>query len=204
MTCRTAKHRLFSFLPAGYLPDAKVIAITLDAADRLAVLSSRGHGLWAERTGARLGMGDDLNYNHSECFGTFPFPDPNGAARDRLRALGEELDATRKTVQAEHPDLTLTGLYNVLEKVRVGADLTDAEVDVKDRGRVLILKESTRGEHPCDVGSGGQRREVPSVRKSEANQSVVRDNGAIEKDEDSVLRCFDSGDEARKAIEGRP
>ena len=141
VTCRTAKHRLFSFLPAGYLPDAKVIAITLDAADRLAVLSSRGHGLWAERTGARLGMGDDLNYNHSECFGTFPFPDPNGAARDRLRALGEELDATRKAVQAEHPDLTLTGLYNVLEKLRVGEPLTDKDEDVKARGRVLILKD---------------------------------------------------------------
>lgn len=141
VTCRTAKHRLFSFLPAAYLPDAKVISITLRDADRLAVLSSSPHALWAERTGARLGMGDDLNYNHSECFGTFPFPDPSETTRARLRALGEELDATRKTVQAEHPDLTLTGLYNVLEKVRAGAALTDAEADVKARGRVLILKD---------------------------------------------------------------
>ncbi|MFN7236794.1 MAG: class I SAM-dependent DNA methyltransferase, partial [Brevundimonas sp.] len=61
--------------------------------------------------------------------------------RQRLRALGEELDATRKTVQAQHPDLTLTGLYNVLEKVRAGTELTPAEADVKARGRVLILRD---------------------------------------------------------------
>lgn len=44
-------------------------------------------------------------------------------------------------MQAEHPDLTLTGLYNVLEKVRAGAALSPAEADVKARGRVLILKD---------------------------------------------------------------
>lgn len=44
-------------------------------------------------------------------------------------------------MQAEHPDLTLTGLYNVLEKVKAGAALTPAEEDVKSRGLVLILKE---------------------------------------------------------------
>lgn len=141
VTCRTAKHRLFSFLPASYLPDAKVIAITVSDSDYLAVLSSTAHGLWAERTGARLGVGDDLNYNHSECFGTFPFPDPSDAIRARLRDLGEELDATRKTVQVEHPDLTLTGLYNVLEKIRAGTPLDAKDQDVKERGRVLILKD---------------------------------------------------------------
>jgi hypothetical protein len=141
VTCRTAKHRLFSFLPSSYLPDAKVISVTLSDADQLAILSSSAHALWAERTGARLGMGDDLNYNHSECFGTFPFPDPSAAVEATLRALGEELDATRKTVQAEHPDLTLTGLYNVLEKVRAGTPLDAKDEDVKDRGRVRILKD---------------------------------------------------------------
>lgn len=59
----------------------------------------------------------------------------------KLRAAGEELDATRKRVLAEHPDLTLTGLYNVLEKVKAGAALTPADEDVKRRGLVLILKE---------------------------------------------------------------
>ncbi|MBJ7472927.1 MAG: hypothetical protein JHD16_16590, partial [Solirubrobacteraceae bacterium] len=99
------------------------------------------HTTWAPVLGGWLGYGNDPRYSKSRCFDPFPFPDPSDATRATLRALGEELDATRKTVQAEHPDLTLTGLYNVLEKVRAGTALTDAEADVKARGRVLILKD---------------------------------------------------------------
>lgn len=140
-TCRTARHRVFSFLDVAFLPDTKIIAVTLSEADRLAVLSSRLHLVWAERTGGWLGVGDDATYNHSECFAKFPFPDPPEDLKARLRALGEELDATRKRVQAEHPDLTLTGLYNVLEKLKAKAALTPSDEDVKQRGLVLILKE---------------------------------------------------------------
>ena len=42
---------------------------------------------------------------------------------------------------AEYPDLTLTGLYNLLEKLKAGTALTPAEEDAKQHGRVLILKE---------------------------------------------------------------
>lgn len=140
-TCRTSKHRIFSFLNSDMLADTKVIAIALDGGEDLAILSSHQHTTWAIRTGGWLGVGDDASYNHSDCFGKFPFPDPDEALKSRLRALGEELDATRKRVQAEHPDLTLTGLYNVLEKLKAGAALTAAEEDVKQRGLVLILKE---------------------------------------------------------------
>jgi len=35
-----------------------------------------------------------------------------------MHALRRELDAQRKLVQAQHPGLTLTGMYNVLEKLR--------------------------------------------------------------------------------------
>jgi hypothetical protein len=80
-------------------------------------------------------------YNNTLCFDPFPFPDPPEDIKARLRAFGEELDATRKQVQADHPDLTLTGLYNVLEKLKSRADLTPGDEDVKQRGRVLILKE---------------------------------------------------------------
>jgi hypothetical protein len=138
-TTRTAKHRIFSFLTEDILSESKIVAITLDDAAWLAVLSSRVHIAWAQRTGGFLE--DRPTYQHADCFAKFPFPDPSEAIRATLRALGEELDATRKTVQSEHPDLTLTGLYNVLEKVRAGTALTDAEADVKARGRVLILKD---------------------------------------------------------------
>lgn len=138
-TVETAQHRTFQFLDAGILPDNRLVCFAFDDAAILALLSSSFHVCWALATGGLLE--DRPIYTKSKGFDPFPFPDPDDPTRARLRALGEELDATRKTVQAEHPDLTLTGLYNVLEKVRAGAELTPAEVDVKSRGRVLILKD---------------------------------------------------------------
>jgi len=139
-TTRTSKHRIFQFIDGDVLPNHEIVAIASSDAFDLASLSSGIHGVWALRAGGTLE--DRPRYNKGRTFDPFPFPDPDEAAiRATLRALGEELDATRKTVQAEHPDLTLTGLYNVLEKVRAGTALTEAEADVKARGRVLILKD---------------------------------------------------------------
>lgn len=138
-TTRTSKHRIFQFIEGEVLPNHEIVAIASDDASILAVLTSNLHGTWALRAGGTLE--DRPRYNKGSTFDPFPFPDPDEATRATLRALGEELDATRKTVQAEHPDLTLTGLYNVLEKVRAGEALSDRDQDVKDRGRVLILKD---------------------------------------------------------------
>lgn len=135
----TAKHREFQFLPADYLPEHRLVNIALGDALHLAVLSSRFHRHWSLSAGGTLESRPV--YNKSRCFDPFPFPDTSDALRTTLRDLGEELDATRKTVQAEHPDLTLTGLYNVLEKIRAGTPLDAKDQDVKERGRVLILKD---------------------------------------------------------------
>ncbi|MDO8899894.1 MAG: class I SAM-dependent DNA methyltransferase [Phenylobacterium sp.] len=140
-TPETSRHRIFQFLGSEITPDNKVVAIGLPAAEMLSILSSSPHRCWAVHTGGWLGVGNDSVYVKSICFDAFPFPDIADLLRTALAELGEELDATRKAVQAEHPDLTLTGLYNVLEKVKAGAALTEAEADVKARGRVLILKE---------------------------------------------------------------
>jgi hypothetical protein len=140
-TVDTSRHRIFQFLDEQMLCDDKVVIVASSEPFPLSVLSSRAHLVWALRAGVRLGVGNDPVYASSRTFDPFPFPDPPQELRTHLRALGEELDATRKMVQAEHPDLTLTGLYNVLEKLKSGADLTPADQDVKQRGRVLILKE---------------------------------------------------------------
>lgn len=140
-TVETATHRVFQFLDASILPDNMVVAIALDDAFCLGVLSSRIHVIWALRSGGWLGVGNDPRYSKSRCFDPFPFPDCTEALRIRIRQLSEELDATRKLVLAENADLTLTGLYNLLEKIRPGSSLTDKEADQKDRGRVLILAE---------------------------------------------------------------
>lgn len=136
-TCRTAKHRLFTFLPVDTIPDAKIVAIALEDAFFLGVLSSRIHLVWALRTGAFLE--DRPNYNHSDCFGKFPFPDATDARKARIRALAEELDAHRKRQQAQHPRLTLTDLYNVLAKLRRGEALTAKEKLIHEQGLVSIL-----------------------------------------------------------------
>ena len=45
----------------------------------------------------------------------------------------------RKRVIAEHEDLTLTKLYNVIEALRDGRALTDPERDIHDRGLVTLI-----------------------------------------------------------------
>ena len=143
-TVETAKHRVFQFLDASILPDNKLVAIGLDEAYALGVLSSRLHVPWAIRTGGWLGVGNDSAYVKSRCFDPFPFPDASDAQKAEIGAIAEGLDAHRKRVLAEHPHLTLTGLYNVLERLRDGTkpdDLTDKERVIFDDGLVLILKE---------------------------------------------------------------
>lgn len=140
-TVQTAKHRIFQFLPIELMPDQKLIVVGMSGAQHLAVLSSRIHTVWTLRTCSWLGVGNDSVYVKVRTFDPFPFPELERAPLAPAAVTAEELDATRKLVLAEHPDLTLTGLYNLIEKVKAGVELTPIEEDAKQRGRVLILKE---------------------------------------------------------------
>lgn len=141
VTSRTSKHRVFEFCSMNVLPETKVLVISLDDAYHLAVLNSRAHIIFSTAAGARLGVGDDPTYNHSECFDPFPFPaDVPETLKDRIRAEAEPLDALRKRVLAEHEDLTLTKLYNVLEALREGRALTNVEREIHDRGLVSLIR----------------------------------------------------------------
>ncbi|RZK24057.1 MAG: class I SAM-dependent DNA methyltransferase, partial [Hymenobacter sp.] len=123
-TVETAKHRFFQFLDASILPDNMLVVIALDDAFCLGVLSSRIHQAWAIAAGGILGVGATPRYNKSRCFDPFPFPAATEAQQARIRELAEALDAHRKRQQAQHPSLTLTDLYNVVEKLRAGQLLT--------------------------------------------------------------------------------
>lgn len=140
-TVETAKHRTFSFLPKSFLPDQKLRVLAISDAAALAVLSSRPHVLWADASGGRLGVGNDLVYNHSKCFDPFPFPDPTEAQKAHLRSLGEQLDAHRKAQQKAHPKLTLTAMYNVLEKLRAGERIEGKDRETYDQGLIGILRD---------------------------------------------------------------
>jgi hypothetical protein len=152
----TAKHRFFLFLNAEVLADQALNVFAFDDAFFLGLLSSRIHVVYALAAGGRLGVGNDPRYNNSRCFDPFPFPLCGQAEQARIRKLAEELDAHRKRVQAQH-GLTLTGLYNVLEKIRgcarestadnssrgltTAATLTAKEKFIHDQGLVSVLKQ---------------------------------------------------------------
>ncbi|MBR3194113.1 DNA methyltransferase [Bosea sp. (in: a-proteobacteria)] len=140
-TVETAKHRVFQFLDASILPDNMLVAVALSDAFHLGVLSSRVHCVWALQSGGWLGVGNDPRYSKSRCFDPFPFPEIAEAQKQAIREPAEALDALRKDVLARHPDLTLTGLYNVREAILAGRSLSAAEADIRDRGLVLILNE---------------------------------------------------------------
>lgn len=140
-TVETAKHRVFQFLDAAILPDNMLVNVASGDALHLGVLSSRIHVAWALKSGGWLGVGNDPRYSKSRCFDPFPFPEADEFTRARIASTAEKLDAHRKAVQANHPEITLTQMYNVLEKLRSGAALSTKEERLRDDGLVLILKE---------------------------------------------------------------
>ncbi len=144
-TVETAKHRTFQFLDASILPDNKLIAIALSDAFSLGVLSSDPHTAWALAVGSWLGVGNDPVYVKSRCFETFPFPTEDTGLTpeltEKIATLAEQIDAHRKRQQAAHPGLTLTGMYNILEALKAGRELTAKEKTIHTQGLVGILKE---------------------------------------------------------------
>ena len=145
-TVETSKHRTFQFLDAAILPDNKLVAIALDDAYSLGILSSQLHSEWALAAGSWLGVGNDPVYVKTRCFEAFPFPDEDTgltpALRERIAQLAEQIDAHRKQVLAAgHQGLTLTGLYNVLAALRAGRALTAKEKTIHTQGLVGVLRE---------------------------------------------------------------
>ncbi|HZS04252.1 MAG TPA: DNA methyltransferase [Blastocatellia bacterium] len=65
-TCRTSKHRTFTFLSREDLPDTKIVAIGLSDPFFLGVLSSRTHFVFSRATGGWLGIGNDSTYNSAD------------------------------------------------------------------------------------------------------------------------------------------
>ena len=140
-TVETMKHRVFQFLDGTVLPDNKLIVLGLSQAVSLAVLSSKQHVFWSLAAGSWLGVGNDPVYAKTKCCDPFPFPELTDAQRTHLDTLGEELDGHRKRQQAAHPKLTLTQMYNVLEKLRAGEVIDGKDKEIYDQGLIGILRD---------------------------------------------------------------
>ena len=149
-TIETAKHRFFQFLDVDIRPDNKLINIGLEQACFLSLLSSSSHCYWFQGNAGKIGVyALDSVYVKTRCFDAFPFPElPAGSEQERtLDYLGNRLDSFRKERLAEHDFLTMTALYNVLDRVRAlengcgNPALSDKEQDIHEAGLVSVLKE---------------------------------------------------------------
>jgi hypothetical protein len=138
-TGRTAKHRVFQLFEPDLMIDSEVIGIFLEDSYFLGVLSSYVHALWTIRL--QSDRGETPRYNHTKCFYTFPFPDSTPEQKQKIRELGDRLDSHRKQVQAAHPDITITGMYNLLEKLRAGTPFSDIERAYNNRALVSTLNQ---------------------------------------------------------------
>ncbi len=138
-TVETAKHRVFMFLDGATVPDNMLIAIASDDAFHLGVLGSRVHVAWALAAGALMGVGNTPRYSKSRCFDPFPFPEATEPQKVVIRDLAESLDAHRKAAQDR--GATITGMYNLLAKLRSGEPFNDREREQHEAAQTEILRQ---------------------------------------------------------------
>jgi hypothetical protein len=140
VTPDTSKFKPFIFIDSKVLPDVQLYSIVSNDAWILGILESSVHQSWLFQVAPRMGKGNDLRWKPAIVFDPFPFPDPTEKQKQKIRDLGEQLDRHRKQVQQNHPDITITSMYNLLEKLRAGEPFTDKDRDYNDRALVSILK----------------------------------------------------------------
>ena len=141
VTVGTSKHRYFTFMDRTIAPDEKLVCIGADDAFTLGVLSSRTHVAWALAAGGRLGVGNDPVYVKTTCFDPFPFPDPPTVVRQEIGALAESIHDHRAAAIRRDQAVTMTMMYNVLEKLRAEELLTAKERHVHDVAACGVLRD---------------------------------------------------------------
>ncbi|MGY4883262.1 class I SAM-dependent DNA methyltransferase [Xanthomonas citri pv. eucalyptorum] len=196
-----AKHRFFVFEPTTVALDHNTYLICADDAALHGVLSSSTHLVWMLAAGGTLE--DRPTWTNSTCFEPFPFPDLHAADKfgrpvdiglvssdgttgrtetygeypsDRIRNLAEQLDAHRKRQQAVHPGLALTGMYNVLEKLRSGEPLTAKERVIHEQGLVSVLRQLHDELDEAVLYAYGWGDLLPLLRVAHGNEAPAEDS----------------------------
>ena len=177
-TVETAKHRVFQFLDAAVLPDNMLVCVASADPFHLGVLSAGPNLAWTAAQGGTLE--DRPRYTKSLCFDPYPFPVADGGQRTRIGDLAEELDATRKEVLERHPDLTLTGLYNLSDKLACDEPFDTVEQDRRARGCVDLIGELHRRLDAAVAAAYGWPANLPA---QEAVQRLVALNAERRADE---------------------
>ena len=93
------------------------------------------------------------------------------------------MDLHRKHQQEAHPGLTLTGLYNVLEKLRSGEALTAKDKQIHDQGLVTLLKQiHDELDEAVLEAYGWQDLAEPRSPERESKEARVLENAAPEQE----------------------
>lgn len=87
----------------------------------MGILTSSIHGIWAQSESSTLRV--DLRYTPTSCFETFPWPQPEQAARAEIGDIAKRLIERRQSICVDN-DIGLTVLYNQVEE-GAWADLAD-------------------------------------------------------------------------------
>jgi hypothetical protein len=140
-TPETAAHRFFVFLNSDHSVDNGVVVVASADPFLLGVLSSRIHADWSKASGTRLGVGNDERYNNPRCFDAFAFPSARSELRSGIVDIAERLDAHRKSAIARDDRVTMTGMYNVVAKLRSGEALTPKERTIHELAACGVLRD---------------------------------------------------------------
>jgi hypothetical protein len=106
----TQKHRIFVSLSVDIVPDDALMCFAVADMSFLGILSSKIFVVWFNANSSTLE--DRPRFIKSRCFDPFPFPVTSDPLKTKIRVAADELDTLRKQCQADHPDLTLTQIYN--------------------------------------------------------------------------------------------
>lgn len=110
---QVSKHLMFSFQPTDRVFSHKLFVFPFKDHTQFAILQSRVHLPWARLLSSTLE--ERLNYSASDCFDTFPFPEPDPRTIiPAVEAIGEKLYTARANYMVEN-DVGLTTTYNRLK-----------------------------------------------------------------------------------------
>jgi hypothetical protein len=153
VTPETSKHRIFTFVDASVAASHSLVCVGLEDAYALGVLSSVFHATWALAAGSRLGIDATPRYNKSSCFEPFPFPDPPGVLRKKIASVAERIHAHREAALTRSEKVGMTIMYNVVDKLRAGAELSKGEREAhRARGLRHIARSARRAGPPRGRG----------------------------------------------------
>lgn len=125
VTPRVAKHRIWAWVPAGTLPDSRVLAVTRDDDFSFGVLQSRIHEVWSLAASAAHGVGNDPTYVAKDCFDPFPFPNPTDAQRHAIEDAARFVVTARASLLDADAKATLTSIYNAVAALRETPDASN-------------------------------------------------------------------------------